>query len=239
MDTPTQQDGGRRKSMDRHGSREMKMKWKIFLVIVFGVAFAFVESSVVTYLRALYYPEGFSFPLRLLGNQHVVVELVREFSTIVMLVTIGLLAGTTRWQKFSYFMVAFGVWDIFYYVWLKVILNWPVTLFDWDILFLIPLPWIGPVIAPIAISILMGIAGIMVIRFEDRGGTFHPPLSTWLLSFAATVIILFTFIRDTGATLHARLPKPYSYVLFSFAVLLYIVGLVLAFRKREPNTPGE
>src|SRR5512134_294061 len=100
---------------------ERKLLW----VSLFGVAFALVESSVVVYLRSLYYPEGFAFPLKLMSPQHVGVELSREAATIVMLAAIGVVAGSKAWEKFAYFLVAFGVWDIFYYVWLRVMLDWP------------------------------------------------------------------------------------------------------------------
>ena len=126
----------------------MKTSRTILLVSVFAVAFALVESSVVVYLRLLYYPEGFAFPLKPALMSHVAVEVSREVATIVMLAVVGLIAGRSRWQRFSYFMIAFGVWDIFYYVWLKIMLNWPASLLDWDVLFLIPVPWIGPVVAP-------------------------------------------------------------------------------------------
>jgi hypothetical protein len=204
----------------------------LILVAIFAIAFAFVEAAVVTYLRAIYYPQGFSFPLRIMGSSHVSVELIRELSTIVMLIVVGLLAGTTRWQKFSYFLIAFGVWDIFYYVWLKVILNWPATLFDWDILFLIPLPWIGPVIAPILISLVMIVGGILTIKKEDGDGEVHPPLSVWLISGFASLMALFTFVVDTGATFHSQLPKPFDYEFFVPAILLYLFAIYLAFRRK-------
>lgn len=210
----------------------MKDRKKLTLVAVFAIAFAFVEAAVVTYLRAIYYPQGFSFPLQILSTSHISVELIREFSTIVMLLMVGLLAGTTRWQKFSYFLIAFGVWDIFYYVWLKVILNWPATLFDWDILFLIPLPWIGPVIAPILISLVMIVGGILIIEKEDSDGEFHPPLSAWLVSGIANLVALFTFVVDTGATFHSQVPKPFDYEFFVPAILLYLFAMYLAFRRR-------
>jgi len=208
----------------------MNQERKLTEVVVFAIAFAFVESAVVTYLRAIYYPQGFSFPLRVLGTSHMFVELTREFATIVMLVMVGSLPGNTRWQRFSYFLIAFGVWDIFYYVWLKVILNWPATLFDWDILFLIPLPWIGPVIAPILISVIMIAVGILIIRKEDHDSRFHPPLSAWLISVLASFIVLFTFMRDTDATLHSQVPQPFLYGLFVPAISLYIIAMVIAFK---------
>jgi len=217
----------------------MNRKRKLTEIVIFAIAFAFVESAVVTYLRAIYYPQGFSFPLRMLGTSHVFVELAREFATIVMLVLIGTLAGSTRWQKFSYFLIAFGVWDIFYYVWLKVILNWPATLFDWDILFLIPLPWIGPVIAPVLISLVMIVGGLLIIREEELGRTFHPPVLSWLVSAFATVVVLFTFMRDTGATLHSQQPQPYLYVVFVPAILLYLLAMILGVRGSRSMSEGK
>ncbi len=211
----------------------MKDHKKLISVFLFAAAFAFVESAVVVYLRAIYYPEGFSFPLHIMRTPHLLVELFRELSTIVMLVSVGLLTGSTRWQKFSYFLIAFGVWDILYYVWLKVILNWPATLFDWDILFLIPLPWIGPVIAPILISLVMIAAGFLIIEQEASGKDYRPPLSALLISGLASFVILYTFVRDTGATLNSRLPQPYRYEFFVPALVLYLFAMMLVFRRNE------
>ena len=186
------------------------MTARIVQVLLFAIAFAFVESAVVVYLRAIYYPEGFSFPLRMMSQQHLSVELWREFSTLVMLVAVGWLAGASRWQRFSYFLIAFGVWDIFYYVWLKALLHWPQTLLDPDILFLLPIPWIGPVIAPVAVSLIMIIAGVLIIRKEERGERFHPTVSVWLIAVIATGVLLFSFMIDTDATLRFNVPKPYQ-----------------------------
>ena len=209
----------------------MKDHKKLISVFLFAAAFAFVESAVVVYLRAIYYPEGFSFPLHIMRTPHLLVELFRELSTIVMLVSVGLLTGSTRWQKFSYFLVAFGVWDIFYYVWLKVVLNWPSSMFDWDILFLIPLPWIGPVIAPILISLMMIAAGLLIIQQEASGKSFRPSLSAWLISGTASFVILYTFVQDTEATLHAQLPQRYRYEFFIPALVLYLFTMMLVFRR--------
>ena len=205
--------------------------WSIVaFVSLFTVAFAFVESSVVVYLRALYYPQGFAFPLKLMSEQHVAVELIREFSTIVMLAAVGIIAGSSRWQKFSYFLIAFGVWDLFYYIWLKALLDWPATLFDWDILFLIPVPWIGPVIAPVLVSLVMIAGGMLVMRLEERK-TFHPTPRLWATALLATGIVLYTFIVDTGATLHFQLPQPYRYELFVAGLFFYGLTFFILLRR--------
>jgi len=201
---------------------------KLLWVSLFGVAFALVESSVVVYLRSLYYPEGFSFPLKLISQQHFGVELSREAATIVMLVAIGILAGSKVWERFAYFLVAFGVWDIFYYVWLKVMLDWPASLNDWDILFLIPLPWIGPVIAPVLISLLMIVCGSIIIVRLEKEMVFHPGWGSWILSAVGTLIVLYSFTEDTPATLQGNQPEPYKYSLLLVFLILNIVSFVLA-----------
>jgi len=203
---------------------------KVLWVAVFAVAFALVESAVVVYLRSLYYPEGFSLPLRIMSRHHFWVELSRELATLIMLASVGVLAGTNGWQKFAYFMIAFGVWDIFYYVWLKVMLNWPDSPLDWDVLFLIPVPWIGPVIAPFLISILMVSSGVLVIRRDSIEQPFRPQKLSWILSIVATLAVLISFLSNTQATLNLNNPRPYSYELLALGLVLYSVAMFLTFR---------
>ncbi|HAL56958.1 MAG TPA: hypothetical protein DCP63_10910 [Bacteroidetes bacterium] len=216
----------------------MKALPTLIWVAVFSVAFAFVESSVVVYLRALYYPDGFAFPLKLMARHHIVVELVREFATIVMLMAVGIVAGKSRWQRFGYFMIAFALWDIFYYVWLKVILGWPESVFDWDILFLVPLPWIGPVLAPILVSILMIVAGVLIVRREAKARAFRAPPTAWTISLVGTAAILTSFMMDIDATVRMQAPSPYHYELLAAGLLCYVGAMYLTFRKEALKGEG-
>ncbi|TET93422.1 MAG: hypothetical protein E3J26_06330, partial [Candidatus Zixiibacteriota bacterium] len=104
---------------------------RIILILLFGVAMAYVEAMVVVYLRELLYPEGFSFPLKLMPLNLIAMELSRELASIVMLVAVAGITGKKFWERFGYFIILFGIWDIFYYVWLKVTIDWPSSLFDW------------------------------------------------------------------------------------------------------------
>ncbi len=201
---------------------------KILWVVLFAIAFGFVEASVVAYLRALDYPEGFAFPLRLAGQHHLAIELFREGATIIMLLSVAVLAGGKLWDRFAYFSIAFGVWDIMYYIWLKAIVNWPGSLLDWDVLFLIPLPWIAPVIAPALISLLMILLGAGVLYRLDNGRRFRPELLSWLTALVATMIVLISFMSDTDASLHGQLPRPYRFTALGAGVLLYVVSFGLA-----------
>ena len=210
----------------------MRESRKLLWVSLFGIAFALVEASVVVYLRALYYPEGFSFPLKAISPQHLTVELSRETATIVMLVAVGVLAGSNAWGKFAYFLVGFGVWDIFYYAWLRIMVNWPSRLTDWDILFLIPLPWIGPVIAPVLISSAMIVSGSIIVFRLERQRFFRPPLVSWCLSLIGTVIVLYSFMADTQASLRLQEPESYRYYLLAGCLVLYTTSFVLSCRNK-------
>ena len=203
---------------------------RLFWVCLFGIAFAFVESSIVVYLRALYYPEGLTFPLKMISQEHLVVELVREMATIVMLIVVGVIAGAKRWEKFGYSLVAFGIWDIFYYVWLKATLDWPRTLIDWDVLFLIPVPWLGPVFAPLVLALFFAMCGAVMVIRSAKGLQFQPTLSSHLLSIIATIAVIYSFTHESPPLLQGKSPSPYPYGLLIISLVLYLAGFLLACR---------
>ena len=207
-------------------------------VAIFSVAFAFVEASVVIYLRALYYPEGFAFPLKLIPAGYLRVETAREVATIIMLATLGVIAGWRPWEKFGFFLFAFGIWDIAFYAWLLGTVGWPGSLFEWDILFLIPLPWIGPVIAPLAISLLMTIFGSMMVLRSAGERRFHPGAVSWALGVVGTSLILYSFIVDTDAGMRGASPAPYHYGLFVAGLISFIAVFVFACRPARPLPGG-
>lgn len=197
---------------------------------IFALAFGYVEASVVVYLRALYYPQGFAFPLNVLGHQHLSVELGREAATIVMLAAVAAVAGAKRWQRMGYFMVGFGIWDIAFYFWVWVILRWPASLVEWDILFLLPIPWIGPVVAPLLISLALIVCGGTIIVRSGRGIAFRPGALSWVLGASGTLLLLYSFMRDTPAALEGKLPQPYHYEYLAAGLVLCVTGWYLACR---------
>ena len=210
-------------------------KRTLLLVLVFAMGFGFVESTVVVYLRGLYYPEGFHFPLAIMDRNFITIEVARECATIVMLAAVSLLAAMRGWERFGYFLVIFGLWDLFYYVWLKVLLNWPAALTDWDVLFLIPLPWIGPVVAPVLLSVVMIIAGAMTVLRISSGGRFCFGMPSWVLSILGTILVLYSFLSDTDATLRGGIPANYRYELLALSLIFYIISYALALRIRESD----
>lgn len=163
---------------------------------VFAVAMGYLETSVVVYLRKLYYPGGFAFPLIPVTPGIAVTEFWREAATIVMLIGAGVLSGKNPLQRFVFFLYTFAVWDIFYYVFLKVLLGWPVSLFTWDILFLIPVPWVGPVIAPCIVSLSMILLTCIVVHFQEKGKKVVFRFADWLLLITGSITVIFSFMWD-------------------------------------------
>ena len=197
------------------------------VVVLFAIAMAWLESATVYYLRVLVgrldpYQAN---PLPIHGALGPV-ELVREVATLVMLLCVGMLAGRTWQTRLAYSAIAFGVWDIFYYVFLKVIYDWPKSLFDWDILFLLPLPWWGPVLAPVSVASLMILWGTLVS--QRRSEPSHTSLtSTWVLASIGIVLALYTFMADALHVAHQGvdatrmvLPKTFKWSVFVVALAL-------------------
>lgn len=168
----------------------------IVWLTVFSVAMGFLETSVVVYLRELYYPEGFKFPLVGVPRDIATTEFFREIATIIMLIGAGVMAGKNSLQRFVFFLYSFAIWDIFYYVFLKVLLNWPESLFTWDILFLVPVPWVGPVIAPCIISLSMIILTFVVVYFQEKGKHVHITFMEWILFIFGSITAVVSFMWD-------------------------------------------
>jgi hypothetical protein len=190
----------------------------VLTVSAFAIAMAHVETMIVVYLRRLYYPEGFDFPLVIIDTPTLLLELEREAATLVMLAAYGLAAGRTKAGKLANFIIAFGVWDIFYYAWLKVVLDWPASLLTWDVLFLIPVPWVGPVAAPISVACTMIGMGLVLLHLQQRGAVPAVGTRLWAAQAIACFIVIASFtidvlprLPDHGALLSEWIPTTYRW----------------------------
>jgi hypothetical protein len=198
------------------------------LVATFAVAMAWVEAAVVYDLRLLvgrlepYQPN----PLPIAGALGDI-ELAREVATLVMLAAVGGLAGRTPRTRFAYTAIAFGIWDILYYVFLKVMYGWPRSLFDWDILFLLPLPWWGPVIAPTSIAVLMIVWGTLATMTPAPAVATRRESRLWIAAGLGAVLALYVFMADAlRAAPHGLeavrmvLPTAFNWSMFLVALAL-------------------
>jgi hypothetical protein len=213
--------------------RENK-RWLV--VVIFAAAMAWVESAVVVALRTLvnrlepYQVDPLPFMPKL-GE----VELVREIATLIMLFTAGWLAGSTRQKRWGYALLAFGVWDILYYVFLKIIVDWPSSIWDWDILFLLPLPWWGPVLAPVSIAALMIIFGTMATQLDPP---LWPSRRAWIYNWCGNVLALIIFMSDALRVVNDGidairnvLPAWFNWPLFIIALALIAAPIIDMIRQ--------
>src|SRR5216684_2881891 len=176
-------------------------------VALYAIAMAAVESAVVVYLRAL---DGGAEPLSVLlheiPDRLVAIEVGREVATLVMLVAVAALAARNVWERLLYLALAFGVWDIFYYVWLWVFIRWPPSLLTWDVLFLIPVPWIGPVLAPVLISLMLVAGSLLLLRLKAQGVMLGFSSTVWSLAVAGGFLVLGSFMLDFASVLRQMAP---------------------------------
>lgn len=208
-------------------------------VVVFSVAMGYLETSVVVYLREIYYPDGFRFPLVAMPLKNVMIELLREAATLVMLLGVGFMAGRSGAQRFAWSILSFAVWDLSYYIFLKLLLDWPAGLLTWDILFLIPVPWVGPVLAPCLVSVTMILAALMILRFEAKGISARMSRVEKSLMLAGSVIVIVSFCDDflkhasslTEEAVQRYVPVQFDWWVFILGELLIGAGMVMLWRR--------
>lgn len=198
------------------------------VVAVYAIAMAYVEATVVVYLREIYGIEDIVRDLPATTDRFTAIEVGREAATVVMLLTVGWLAGLRLQDRLGHFVFAFGLWDITYYGWLALLEGWPRSLLDWDVLFLIPVPWWGPVLAPALIAAVMCVAGAAAVFGADRGVSWRLSRTNAAVALAGVGIMLYTFMADAlgaapdGMDAVARVrPSDFQWPLFlvGFAVM--------------------
>lgn len=136
------------------------------VLTLFSIAFGVEEAIIVIYLRSLAAHGGETVKLAVVSpvippNAYAL-EVVREACTIVVLGAIAWIAASTLDRRIRAFLFAFGVWDIVYYLGLWMLSGSP-RLTEYDVLFLIPFPWVSPVWAVMSFAaalVLFGIFGV-------------------------------------------------------------------------------
>ncbi|MCL5034266.1 MAG: hypothetical protein M1395_04065 [Bacteroidetes bacterium] len=202
---------------------------KAFTVSIYAIAMAYVESAVVVYLRQMIFGSVSEvFPMKYLQPNFALIEVGREAATVIMLLAVGLLAGRNKLQKWMFFIYAFALWDIFYYVFLKLMIGWPSSLLSFDILFLIPVAWIGPVLTPVLISILLGAGSLALINLADRSDEVRiGGRNSWVFA-AGCFVVLYSFTGKIFHILFSVGPKGLgNYAPTSFDWIPFLAGYLL------------
>ncbi len=196
------------------GRVPVKFSTRLLALTVLGVSFGIIEASVVIYLRDIYYPEGFAFPVVIASAKITIAELIRELATLVLLFSTAFLIGRSRQTRLAIFGFLFGVWDIVYYLHLKIMLGWPESLFTWDVLFLLPTPWAGPVWAPVVVSAGLVYTAIVMLSYDERGVPLRFPKHFWFFELLMGLGIIITFLIPGQAVIRQSIPADYHWILF-------------------------
>ena len=203
------------------------MKGLLWL-LVWGITFGYIEAAVVVYLREIYYPEGFTFPLVPIPGRIMWTEIGREAATLVIMSATVMLAYKRPQSRMAAFAVLFGVWDILYYVFLRLILGWPQSPQTWDILFLIPAPWAAPVWAPMLVSagLIAGGTAVLVRNHKGHHMTFGRGF-VWA-ELAAALLIVISFLVPGASVAETGAPEPFPWPLFLAGTLVGVGTFVRA-----------
>ena len=232
---------------------EMTRRWQqtVLSLVLFGVAFGYLEAAVVSYLRTIHAPTvqrfypgrnpGDLFPLLTLEQTRTIapeqmrtiaIEVGREAATLIMLAAIALAVCRDSGEWAAAFAIAFGVWDILFYVFLKVLLDWPASLATWDILFLIPVPWVGPVLAPVIVSMSMIGAGVWHLRRPVVLRAWN-----WTGITLGALVIIVSFTLDYPNILRGGMPRPFHWSIFLAGEALGVLSYGAATLKRGYDRP--
>jgi hypothetical protein len=228
----------------------------ILWVTVFAIAMAFLETAVVIYLRKLYYPGGFEFPLKIIDQDVAITEFIREIATLIMLAGIGFFAGRNNIERFAFFIFSFAIWDIFYYVFLYLLLGWPASLFTWDVLFLVPVTWVGPVLAPVINSLTMILLAGMIVYFVETKRSCHFGWLVWTLLIVGSLVVIGGYIEDYISFMHTRfswgqlfkssfskevidfgctyIPREFKWWIFMVGEAMHLSAIIILWHKNRP-----
>lgn len=233
------------------------LSFLLVVVTIFSMAMGLLESAVVIYLREILYPEGFGFPLSPVQPDLMLTELAREAATIIMLLGVGFLAGRNSQERFAWFLYAFAIWDIFYYVFLWLLIGWPSSLMTYDVLFLLPSTWIGPVITPLLVSLSMIAFALLILIMNRQKVAIRIPGISWLLLITGSVILILGFIWDYSEFIMESMtirdiwtlpkeevlklatryvPRKFNWFLFILGELMILSGILVFYLRSQSDS---
>lgn len=245
-------DHSTRANADSAGERFQRAR-VIAALLLFSISFAFAEAAVVVYLRVLYEPihrqihpmqsSDDLFPLLTLDQlaaaepralHWVTIELMREYATLLMMAAVAAGIARNLRQWFAGFMIVFGLWDIAFYGFLKVLIDWPRSFAEWDLLFLLPAPWVGPVWAPMLVALTMIAAGLLIFHHEADGRQplFFGELQA-LLVIGGALLIVTAFCWDWRNSVAGREPEPFFWQLFAVGEFVFFAAFYNAWRRTK------
>lgn len=234
--------------------RPVSLRQVLIAIVLFGIAFGYVEAAVVVYLRELSQPaleradparepndlfptltpsEIEEYPSLLHTLE---IEIGREAATLLMLAAMAIAVAKNRTESAAAFVIAFGVWDIAFYGFLRLFIHWPPTLLTWDLLFLLPVPWSGPVLAPLIVSVSMIAAGVLVLHREFHLRPVRPSVAHYFGVAIGGLIIILAFTWNYSLLVAGGVPRHFPWPVFIIGEAVGLVSFAAALRRQRVST---
>lgn len=192
---------------------------KLLILTIYSTSLAFAVASSIYFLRLHYYPTGFQFPIDPISGTPLLVEYFRETSSLILIFIASYLIGKNFREKFASFMFIFGVWDIFYYVWLYFLLDWPPSILTWDLLYVIPVLWVGPVLAPLIVCVVLISSALIIFYFENKNIRLKFTKFMWIIEIMSGLGVILSFVWNYK--------KAFSASVLNFPWWLFIASLII------------
>ncbi|MFC1566110.1 hypothetical protein ACFL4B_04130 [Candidatus Neomarinimicrobiota bacterium] len=210
---------------------------RISSVIIFAIAMGILEAICVVYIRQIIFPPDGNITNIPITNFNFTIEAIREAMTIIILTTTSILAAYNVRTRLAMFFLAFGTWDILYYIGLRLFLQWPASIMDWDTLFLIPVAWYSPVLVPVLISFYFIFGSIFVVLYEGNGTKLKFSFWVVLLQLLAFIVWFYSFIINSATiSENGYTNAEYSWALFLLGLVLGVASLSISFLKGKKTT---
>lgn len=215
---------------------------RLAAVAISAIALAYTEAALVVYLReliapirSLHFPSAAREALPLLSVQQLseagevfihllIVEVTREIAPPVVLLAMAWALRRQKGELVAFFLFGFGIWDVFYYVFLKVLLGWPPSLGTWDVLYLIPTAWVAPVWAPLVVSGTLILTGLAIVRRSGKRDARRRPIIAWLVLGVGTALVLTSFFLGTREAFQ-QVPSQFDWPVFLAGWTLAVASL--------------
>jgi hypothetical protein len=234
-------------------NRAAEVRRAVLILVLFGIVFGYVEAAAVVYIRSVYepihvrrYPDRERddlFPLLTLEDwakegppiAAPLMEVGRELGTLLVVALLAWALSREVRTWFASFALTFGVWDITYYAWLALLTGWPRSLCDWDLIFAAPVPWVGPVWAPMSVALTMTVTAAVFFWREGTDRPMRPGPVHWAAVLIGAGMILLAFWWDWRAMLAGRAPEGFNWPLLVAGLGVGIGGFVHCWATQTPS----
>lgn len=222
---------GSNRSSQASGRRSGPIVGTAIAVVAFGLAMGYLEATVVVYLRtALGLDVTVIVPVAEAGrfDAFAGIEIARELATLVMIIAVGWLAGRGWLKRLAWAAVVFGTWDMAYYAGLWLTIGWPPAIDTWDVLFLVPMTWVGPVWAPVAVSVAL--VGLGLAAAGSLEAERPITVGRWgiLAALAGGGLVVLSFLADADRVLAGDTSAWSGWPLYGLGMALAIAAALKA-----------